>query len=131
MPRPTRSSSSTARTRPPSPRASSGTRRRAAEKEDAMGPSRPEHDFRERYGPWALVAGASDGIGECFARRIAAEGVNVLLLARREPLLAALAGELRAKHGVEARTVLADLTASDLDTRVHRKSVEEGTRVNP
>src|SRR5262249_58658636 len=35
-----------------------------------------------------------------------------------EPLLAALAGELRAKHGVEARTVLADLTASDLDTRV-------------
>ena len=74
--------------------------------------------FRERYGPWALVAGASDGIGECFARRIAAEGVNVLLLARREALLAALAGELRAKHGVEARTVVADLTAPDLDARV-------------
>ena len=74
--------------------------------------------FRERYGPWALVAGASDGIGECFARRIAAEGVNLLLLARREALLAALAGELRAKHGVEARTLVADLTASDLDARV-------------
>jgi short-subunit dehydrogenase len=74
--------------------------------------------FRERYGPWALVAGASDGIGECFARRIAAEGVNVLLLARREALLAALASELRAKHGVEARSVVADLTASDLDARV-------------
>jgi uncharacterized protein len=42
----------------------------------------------------------------------------VLLLARREALLAALAGELRAKHGVEARTLVADLTAADLDARV-------------
>jgi len=74
--------------------------------------------FRERYGPWALVAGASDGIGECFARRIAAEGVNVLLLARREPVLAALAAELVARHGVEARTLALDLTAPDLDARV-------------
>jgi len=74
--------------------------------------------FRERYGPWALVAGASDGIGECFARRVAAEGVNLLLLARREPVLAALAGELRATHGIEARTVVADLTSPDLDARV-------------
>ena len=74
--------------------------------------------FRERYGPWALVAGASDGIGECFARRIAAEGVNLLLLARREALLAALAGELRARHGVEARPLVADLTAPDLDAHV-------------
>jgi len=74
--------------------------------------------FRGRYGPWALVAGASDGIGECFARRIAAEGVNLLLLARREPLLEALARELRAKHGVEARALVADLTAPDLDARV-------------
>jgi short-subunit dehydrogenase len=74
--------------------------------------------FRERYGPWALVAGASDGIGECFARRIAAEGVNVLLLARRETLLAKLAAELAAEHGVEARPLVADLTAGDLDRRV-------------
>lgn len=83
-----------------------------------MSAARPRGSFRERYGPWALVAGASDGIGECFARRIAAEGVNVLLLARREALLAALAADLRAKHGVEARTLVADLTAADLDARV-------------
>jgi len=74
--------------------------------------------FRERYGPWALVAGASDGIGECYARAIAEEGVNLLLLARREPQLASLAADLRAKHGVLARTLVADLTAPDLDARV-------------
>jgi short-subunit dehydrogenase len=79
--------------------------------------------FRERYGPWALVAGASDGIGEAFARRIAERGVNVVLLARREALLERLAGELRAAHGVEARPLALDLTAPDLGARV-----EAGTR---
>ena len=74
--------------------------------------------FRDRYGPWALVAGASDGIGEAFARRIAERGANVLLLARREALLARLAAEIRSKHAVEAHPLVADLTASDLGERV-------------
>jgi short-subunit dehydrogenase len=74
--------------------------------------------FRERYGAWALVAGASDGIGEAFARGIAERGVNVLLLARREELLAQLAESIRAEFGVEARPLVADLTAPDLDVRV-------------
>ena len=80
--------------------------------------ARPAREFRERYGPWALVAGASDGIGECFARAIAEQGVHVLLLARRKSLLAKLAAELAARHGVEARPLVADLTAGDLDARV-------------
>jgi short-subunit dehydrogenase len=79
--------------------------------------------FRERYGPWALIAGASDGIGEAFARGIAERGVNVLLLARREELLSHLAEQIRAEHGVDARPLVADLTAADLDARV-----EAGTR---
>jgi short-subunit dehydrogenase len=74
--------------------------------------------FRERYGPWALVAGASDGIGEAFARRCAERGLSVLLLARRAALLEKLAAELRAAHGVEARPLVADLTAPDLAARV-------------
>lgn len=79
--------------------------------------------FRRQYGPWALVAGASDGIGECFARRIAGAGVHVALLARREPLLNELAGDLEATSGVQTRVIVGDLTGDDLMERV-----EAGTR---
>jgi len=71
-------------------------------------------DFRARYGPWALVTGASVGLGECFARALAARGLNLLLLARRREPLDALAAELRAAHPVEVRTEAADVGRPDL-----------------
>jgi short-subunit dehydrogenase len=74
--------------------------------------------FRDRYGPWALVAGASDGIGEAFAHGIAERGVNVLLLARRAELLERVAGEIHARHGVDARPLVADLTSPDLGQQI-------------
>ena len=74
--------------------------------------------FAARYGPWALVAGASDGIGESFARRLAERGIHLVLLARRQKLLESLAKELQEAHGVETRVLVADLTAADLDDRV-------------
>lgn len=65
--------------------------------------------FAERYGPWALVTGASSGIGAAFARAIAARGLGVVLLARRHDALARLGAELRERHGVDARPVACDL----------------------
>ena len=44
-------------------------------------------DFATKYGPWALVVGASDGVGSLFAERLAHEGVNVVLVARRQHVL--------------------------------------------
>ena len=65
----------------------------------------------ERYGPWALVVGASDGIGAAFARALAARGLNVVLVGRRGPLLDELARRLRAAHGVQARSAAIDAAA--------------------
>ena len=70
--------------------------------------------LRERYGPWALVAGGSAGLGEAVARRLAGEGISLLLLGRRPEALARLAEALRAAHGVEVRAVPADLADPDL-----------------
>ncbi len=61
------------------------------------------------YGPWALVTGASPGIGEEFARQAAASGINVVLLARREERLKEVAAELAGRYHVQARTVAVDL----------------------
>jgi short-subunit dehydrogenase len=60
--------------------------------------------FREHYGPWALIAGASVGLGEAFARQLAGRGLNLLLVARGQANLDSLAAELRSAHGIEVRT---------------------------
>ena len=66
-------------------------------------------EFAERYGPWALVAGASDGVGAVFARAVAERGLNVVLLARRQGTLDDVAAAIRAETGVDARAVAIDL----------------------
>ena len=68
-------------------------------------------EFADRYGPWAVVAGASVGIGAEFCRQVAAEGVNVVLVSRRAETLEQLASELRAAHGIETRVAAIDLAA--------------------
>ena len=66
-------------------------------------------DFATKYGPWALVAGASDGVGAAFAEALAARGLNVVLLARRQAVLDEVAAGIRDRHGVETRTLAVDL----------------------
>jgi short-subunit dehydrogenase len=73
-----------------------------------------DHEFRARYGPWAVVAGASEGIGRAFAHALAARGVDLLLIARRAPPLEDEARLLRRRHRVEVETLPLDLGRPDL-----------------
>lgn len=68
--------------------------------------------FKDRYGPWALVTGASDGIGRAMAEDLAGRGLNLLLAARRRELLQHLASNLGARHGIECVPLPADLGAA-------------------
>jgi short-subunit dehydrogenase len=65
--------------------------------------------FPARYGPWALVAGASEGVGAAFAEELARRGLNVVLVARRRAALADVAAGIIARTGRETRTLPVDL----------------------
>jgi short-subunit dehydrogenase len=65
---------------------------------------------KHQFGPWALITGASSGIGKEFARQIAAAGINVVLVARRESLLADLGRGISQESGVQYRALAMDLS---------------------
>lgn len=71
-----------------------------------------------RYGPWALIAGASEGIGVSLAQCLAAAGLNLVLIARQQRLLDSLAVDVRTAHGVQVRVLALDLAQPDVLERV-------------
>jgi uncharacterized protein len=77
-------------------------------------------NFAERYGRWAVIAGASEGTGRAFARRVAAQGLNCILLARRGGPLVALAEEIRTESGVDCITASVDLAAPSAFAEIAR-----------
>jgi short-subunit dehydrogenase len=68
---------------------------------------------KEMFGPWALVTGASSGIGKEFARQIAASGIHVALVGRREPLLQTVGAECTRAFRVQHRIIPLDLSEPD------------------
>lgn len=65
--------------------------------------------FKEKYGPYALIAGGSDGLGLAYAEGIARRGLNLVLIARKEDRLKAAAARLKETYGIDVITITADM----------------------
>ncbi len=77
------------------------------------GPSRPKRIDPSKFGPWAVVTGASSGIGKEFARQLAAHGINLVLASRRGSELEVVGRDLSQTFGVRHRVVVVDFAKGD------------------
>ncbi|RJG42444.1 SDR family NAD(P)-dependent oxidoreductase [Motilimonas pumila] len=67
-------------------------------------------NFKQKYGGWALVTGATSGIGEQMAQQLAEDGMNLVLVARREQELKDYAQKLATQYSIETDVIVADLS---------------------
>jgi uncharacterized protein len=81
-------------------------------------------EFKDRYGSWAVIAGASEGVGLAFAHALAERKVNVVLLSRRQSVLDEQAAHLESRWGIGTRTVAIDLAALDAARTVAQRTVD-------
>lgn len=82
--------------------------------------------FMDRYGPWALIAGASEGLGHAYAHALARRGLDIIMVARREAKLVASAEAITQEYGVQTLPVTLDLAAPDLLAQL-REAIGERT----
>lgn len=78
----------------------------------------------DRYGPWAVVTGASDGIGRAIATQLAAEGFGLVLVARRKSILSEFAEDLAARYDTKTRVIQADLGSDEGTAAVEAKTAD-------
>ena len=89
-------------------------------------------DFLEKYGPWALVTGASSGIGAEFCRQLSGYGLHIVMIARRKSAMEKIAANLVEKYSVEVKTIESDLSKDDFFAKLEPEisSIDIGILIN-
>jgi len=81
-------------------------------------------EFRKRYGPWAVVAGASEGLGAEYAEQLAQRGLDLVLIARRAGLLQSMAARLKQKYKIEVCELPLDLASPNAPAQIVRATTD-------
>lgn len=77
-----------------------------------------KQNFLSKYGPWAIITGASSGIGEEYAKQLSAIGMNLILVARRADRLSELCSLLEKNHNIQCRFIECDLSADGFEQKI-------------
>lgn len=85
-----------------------------------------KNSFKKNYGNWALITGATSGIGAELTSQIASRGLNIVLVARKEKELAEHAAQLEKRYGIATKTISADLSTNEGVQKVKRVAEEIG-----
>lgn len=78
--------------------------------------------LNKKYGPWAVVTGASTGIGKAISKQLAQQGLNIVAVARSETNLANLKQELESKHAISVETISEDLSRPESSDSIAEKT---------
>ena len=74
--------------------------------------------LREKYGEWGIILGATEGVGKAFCERLAKEGMNVVMVGRREEKLKELGEELKNTYEIDYKVVKADFSLPDATDKI-------------
>ncbi len=80
------------------------------------------NEFRHKYGPWAIVAGASEGLGAAFAEALGARGLNLFIVARRFELLEQVGSQISEKYSVLVRNLSLDLSQHESSDQIAQET---------
>ena len=79
-------------------------------------------NFKQKYGPWALVTGASSGIGKSISEQLAQQGLNLVAVARNQANLETLKNDLEAKYAIQVETIAEDLSKPEASSVIAEKT---------
>lgn len=81
-------------------------------------------NLKQQYGSWALITGASSGIGRAMSEQIAQQGMNIVAVARNQGNLDALKDSLETRHGIKVRTISADLSQPEANYELNKQTAD-------